>query len=279
MADTISTPGLSMELIQAAVQKELQFKAKLSQRISDVSAFAMPGHDQISFPKLSSFTVINRASGAAGDATALTDAKDTLDLDQNAYVSWIIDSKNKMQTRIDAEIENATRAASAQARFVDSAIIAEAETVGVATTTVSPLVTRDVILEMQESLLLNDADADKISMWISPVQRTALLKIDEFTRADAYGSSNIPGGVVGSVFGVPVVLHNGLGANQYFMVESDGMAIGFQKGLSMDEQGANEYGVGAKRKAMDQLFGVKGLQLGEKGVGATESALVVKDNN
>ena len=279
MADTISTPGLSMELIEAAVQKELAFKAKLVSSITDVSQFAEPGLDQISFPKLSSFTVVDRAAGVAGDATALTDSKDTMDLDFNAYVAWIIDSKNKMQTRINAEIENATRAASAQARYVDTQIIAEAETVGVVAAGAVGDVTRDIVLEMQEDLLLNDADADKISFWISPTQRTALLKIDEFTRADAYGSSNIPGGVVGSVFGVPVIMHNGLAAQQYFMVERDGMAIGFQKGLSMDEQGANEYGVGAKRKAMDQLFGVMGLQLGEKGVGATESALVVKDAN
>lgn len=279
MADTVSTPGLSMELIQAAVQKELQFKAKLVPQITDVSAFAIPGHNQISFPKLTSFTVVDRVEGVAGDATALTDSKDTLDLDQNAYVAWIIDSKSKMQTRIDAEIENATRAASAQARFVDSAIITEAETVGVPEATAIGDVTRDILLQMQENLLVNDADPDKLSLWISPQQRTALLKINEFTRADAYGSSNIPGGMVGMVFGVPVLMHNGLGAQQYFMVEKDGLAIGFQKGLSMDEQGANEFGVGAKRKAMDQCFGVKGLQLGEKGVLATESALVVKDAN
>lgn len=269
MADTISTPGLAAELISAAVQKELAFKAKLVSQITDVSAFAEPGKDQISFPKLSSFTVVNRAAGVAGDATALTDTKDTMNLDQNAYVAWIIDSKSKMQTSINAEIENATRAAAAQARYVDTAIITEAEAGATAITTISALVTRDVILEMQEDLLVANADPDKLSFWISPVQRTALLKINEFTRADAYGSSNIPGGVVGTVFGVPVVVHNGLGANQYFMVEKDGLAIGFQKGLSMDEQGANEYGVGAKRKAMDQLFGVKTLQAG----------LMVKDNN
>ena len=279
MADTISTPGLSAELILATVQKELAFAAKLRGQISDVSAFAEPGKDQISFPKLSSFTVVDRAAGVAGDATALTDTKDTLDLDFNAYVAWIIDSKSKMQTSIDAELQNAARAAAAQGRYVDTQIIAEAETVGNAITTVSPLVTRDVILEMQEELLLRNADIDKLSFWINPTQRTALLKIEEFTRADAYGSSNIPGGVVGSVFGVPVIMHNGLSSTQYFMVEKEGMAIGFQKGLSMDEQGSNEYGVGAKRKAMDQLFGVQGLQLGEQGVGAAESALVSKDNN
>lgn len=280
MADTISTPGLQAELIVAAVQKELQFKPGLKSDITDVSAFAESGKDQISFPKLSSFSVVNRVAGVAGDATAVTDSKDTLDLNFNAYVSWIIDSKSKIQTSIDAELENAVRAASAQNRYVETQIIAEAEAAGFVLPSLAVGdVTRDIILEMQEELMSNDADMDKMALWISPAQRTALLKINEFTRADAYGSSNIPGGVVGSVFGTPVRVSNALGAQQYFMVEKDGMAIGFQKGLSMDEQGANEYGVGAKRKAMDQLFGVKGLQLGEKGLGAAESALIIKDNN
>jgi len=269
MADTISTPGLSMELIAAAVQKELAFKAKLRPYISDVSAFAEKGLDQISFPKLTSFTVVDRAAGVAGDATALTDTKDTLLLDKNAYVAWIIDSMNQIQTRIDAQIENATRAASAQGRYVDSQILAVVEADATAITTVSVAITRDVILEMQEDLLVANADPDKLSLWIPPAQRSNLLKIAEFTRADAYGSSNIPGGVIGSVFGVPIVLHNGMNADEYYMVEKDALAIGFQKGLSMDEQGANEYGVGAKRVAMDQLFGVKSLQ----------SGLMVKDNN
>lgn len=280
MADTISTPGLQAELIRAAVQKELQFKPGLKSDITDVSAFAEMGKNQISFPKLSSFSVVNRVAGVAGDATALTDSKDTLDLDQNAYVAWIVDSKSKIQTSIDAELENAVRAASAQNRYVESQIITEAETVGFVLPSLAVGdITRDIILEMQEELLTNDADGDKMALWISPSQRTALLKIAEFTRADAYGSSNIPGGMVGTVFGTPVRISNALAAQQYFMVERDGLAIGFQKGLSMDEQGANEYGVGAKRKAMDQLFGVKGLQLGEKGVAGTESALVIKDNN
>lgn len=277
MADVVSTPGLATEMISARVQRELAFAAKLRNFISDVSSFAEKGKDQISFPKLSSFTVVDRAVGVAGDATALTDTKDTLNLNYNAYVAWIIDSMSSVQTSINAELENAGRAAAAQGRYVDTQIIAQAETDGEAIATVSALLTRDVILEMQEDLLVRNANPDALSLWCNPVQRTALLKIEEFTRGDAYGTSNIPGGVIPTVFGVPVIIHNGLANDQYFMVEKEGMAIGFQKGLSMDEQGANEFGVGAKRKAMDQLFGVKGLQIGEQG--ATGSALIAKDNN
>lgn len=285
MADAVQTYTVTRrDLIEAKVQKELQFKAKLFSRVSDVSQFAELGSKQISFPKLSSFTVINRVAGVAGDAEALTDSIDTLLLDQNAYVAWLVDSFSAAQTAINAELENAGRAAGAQARYVDTQIVATAETAGIVEPTAVGDVTRDIILEMQEQLELHDADMDMASFWINPTQKKALLKIAEFTRADAYGSSNIPGGVVGTVFGVPVVVSNALLGTQYFMMEKSGIAAGFQKGLTMSEQGANEYGVNAKRVAMDQFFGTKGLQLGVtngKGIvpAATESALIIKDAN
>lgn len=284
MADAITGASNELdntkrELISAAVQRELAFKAKLSGDITDVSMFAEKGAKSISFPKLSSFTAIDRAEGAAGDSTVLTDSVDTLLLDKNAYVSWIIDSMSAIQTSISSQIEFATRAASAHGRFVDTAIITEAETVGVATTTASALITRDIVLEMQEDMINRGADLDMATFWVGPNQRTALLKIDEFTRTDAYGSSAIPSGVLGRLFGVPVKIHRGLGAAQYFLVEKAGIALGFQKSVSMDDQPANEFGVGARRNAMDCLFGIKGQQLGEEGVAGTESALVAKDNN
>ena len=47
----------------------------------------------------------------------------------------------------------------------------------------------------------------------------------------------------------------------------------------MDEQPANEYGVGAVRVAMDQLFGVKAMQTGLKGAAAGKSPLIIGLND
>ena len=72
------------EVIAAIVQKELKFAAKLAGYVTDVSQFAQKGMNQVSFPKLTSFTVQKRATGVAGDIQALTATKDTLALDQRA---------------------------------------------------------------------------------------------------------------------------------------------------------------------------------------------------
>lgn len=266
------------EIIAALVQRELSANAKLVPTITDVSTYAVKGAKSISFPKLTPFTVINRTSGAAGDASQLTASTDKLDLDYNAYVAWIIDSFDEMQTSIEAQLEFAKRAASAHARYVDSAIIAELETVGVASHPAGAI-TRDGILQMREDLLVRNADPNAITLAISPYEDTSMLKISQFTEAQIYGTSNVPAGIIGSVYGVPLLVSNLLSSGQFFMYGREGCAIGFQKAPSMSEQGANEYGTGAKRFAMDQLFGVKGMQLGVNGVLASESALVVKDSN
>lgn len=282
MADLITgntqLSSVKQDLIAAVVQKELAFQAKLTPYFTDVSMFAAPGAKQISFPRLSSFTVIDRASGAQGDASVLTASVDTMLLDINAYVAWIIDSSDAIQSAIPAQLEFAKRAAAAHGRYVDTQIIAELEAVGVPTTTAGNL-TAAVVLEMQETLLENDADPGALGLFIAPAQRTVLLQIAEFRNAEIYGQAVIPSGVIGSLYGMPVVVHNGLSANQYFMAEKSGLAYGFQMGPSYSEQMANEFGSQAKRAVLDQLFGVEGMQKGLKGVLSTQSPLVIKDNN
>lgn len=266
------------DLVAALVQKELKFATKFLPYVSDVSAYAIKGAKTISFPRLTSFTVIDRASGVQGDASQLTAAVDTLALDYNAYVAWIIDSMDSIQSNINAELEFASRAARAHARYVDEKIVSQLESEAEATATAGDL-TRDIVLEMQEKLLEQNADPNMLALSISPAQRSVVLKISEFTQAQVYGNAVIPSGQIGDLYGVPVFVSNALGAQQYFMFEKSGVAIGFQAGPSMSEQMANEFGSQSKRVAMDQLFGVKLLQIGVEGAAVGKSALAIKDAN
>lgn len=283
MADVITgstqLDPTKMEIIAEMVQRELAFNAKLFPFITDFSFLAGKGAKSVSFPKLTSFTVTNRASGAAGDASALTSSVDTMLLDKNAYVAWLVDSSDEVQSRIDVQAEFAKRAAAAHGRYVDSQIITELDLVaGLNINAGVPAdITRDNILDMREFIAKNDGKLESTVLVIPPEQEKAMLKISEFSNADVYGQAVIPSGMIGRVYGIPVIIHNGLGdAQQAYMFEKEGMSIAFQKAPNMSAQMANEYGSNAVRYAMDQLFGVKGLQLGEKGLGATVSPLVAK---
>jgi hypothetical protein len=272
MADLIhgntQLTATKQELIAALVQRELAAKTNLLATVTDVSRYAVKGAKSISFPRFGSFTPINRASGVAGDSAVLVSAVDKLDLDVNAYIAWIVDSSDEVQSTVAVQSELAMRAASAHGRYVDTQIIAELEATGVALT--AGAISRDIILEAREELLTANAMLEELTLVIGPSSESLMLKIDEFTRADVYGSSNIPAGVIGRVYGIPVLINNQLGANTYYMYAKSGICVGFQKQPAMSVQGANEYGSGAERHAMDQLFGVKSLQ---------NSLLIRKDGN
>ena len=276
------TPQLDpvkQELVAELVQRELKAAVTLLPTITDFSSLAVPGAKTIKIPKLTSFTVVNRASQAPGTPEDLSATTDDMALDRNAYVQWIIDSFDEIQANIPAQAEFALRAASSHGRFVDAQIIGEMETVGVEEPSAIGDVTRDIVLAMRKQLLKRNADKNALFMTVGPEQEEALLKIDEFTRADIYGTSNIPDGMIGRVYGVNIIMNNQLADDQYFMYERTGMSVAFQQRANLVSETDIDYGSNARKFVLDQIFGVQGLQLGQEGVGAGESALVVKDAN
>lgn len=277
------------DIISAAVQRELKEGSYLPGLFLDVSNFAGKGMKSISFPKLTSFTVEERASGAAGTIQDLTSSIDTLNLDKRAYISWLVDSNDEIQSTIDFQTESAMRASKAHSRFVDDTCIAEL--LNVASLSINAGVpadiARDDVLAMRRRLMENNANMNDVALIIPPAQEEAMLKINEFSSAEVYGSAVIPSGMIGRVYGIPVYVHNspalddaGNGFQQAIMAEKEGLAVGFQRRPNFDEEKAIAYGTGAMLQAVDQLFGVKGCQLGvstdKHVVAAGKSPLVVK---
>ncbi len=279
MADAIQTlPNTQNELIIALVQKELADNTIFAADVEDVSRFAVKGVKQIDVPKLSAFTAANRTLGAKIDAVALTDAIDSIALDQNPTVKWIEDHAAIYQSTIDFRIEAALRAASAQARFLDVNILAGLISVAaLSVNAATPAdITKDDILDMREYLMNSNADMAKVTLAIGTDQEKAMLKIDAFTRADIYGSSNIPDGVIGKVYGIPVKISNAVASQQATMFEKSGFAYGFGRTSKLQEQSAIDYGTDAKLVVVDAQFGSGGLQLGVGTAAAGKSPLVTK---
>ncbi|MHA1305176.1 MAG: phage capsid protein, partial [Candidatus Heimdallarchaeaceae archaeon] len=181
-----------------------------------------------------------------------------------------VDSNDEIQSTIDFQSEAAIRAAAAHARFIDDKLIEEMlSSANLSVNGGTPLdITRDNVLDMRRSLMDNDANMSDVVLVIPPSQEEAMLKISEFSAADVYGQGVIPSGVIGRVYGVPVLIHNsaalddaGNGFQQALMFDKEAMAIGFQRRPNFDEQKEIAYGTGAMLQAVDQLFGVKSLQV------------------
>lgn len=277
IANTQMAPT-KMDLIVEMAQRELKAQAQLAGFFTDKSAFAVKGAKSVSFPKLSSFTAQDRASGVAGVEQVVTASVDTLLLNKNKQVLWVIDPADEIQSTLNWELETVRLAASAHGRqfdrdLVDTAMSARKEV------SATGDITRDLVLEMIEYLAKNFARKDQIALFISPAQRTAMLKISEFTQAQIYGNAVIPSGAIGSVYGVPVVEAPILTDAEFFMAEREGLAYALQKAPAYDEQKAIEFGAGSMKRTLDQLYGLKALQIDAGTAPSGKSALIVGYND
>jgi hypothetical protein len=278
MADTLTLgTNTKNDLIVSAVQKNLIEKSVLAGTVRDVSAFAVAGAQSFSVPKLSNFSVTNRAFGVAADATALTDSSDKIDLDFNAYIAWLFDSRSVYQSSIEFKIESAMRASLAHAKNVDTQILATIDAVaGVEVSKASFTTVKEQILELRRQLLQNGADIGRMNISIGADKEAEMLAETDFIRADFMGTANVRSGQIGQLYGIPVVISRLITGDEMKMHDADGIGLAFQGGVEMSEQDANEYGANSKRVAMDQVFGIGGLELGEQGVAGTKSPLVGK---
>ena len=272
------------DLIAALVQRELLERASLVPFVTNYSSLAVKGAKSISIPKLSSFTVQSRAFGAAAsENAALTDSVDQIVLNQNNIVLFGYDSHDEQQSSIDYMTAAIQRASAAHGREINSDILATwTSTAGLNLNAGVPAdITTDDILDMREFLIGNFADMTKTFLVVAADQEKAMLKLPEFSRYDYRGgnASPIVNGQIGFVYGVPVVINQQVASQQAFMVNVEGSAIAFQKAPMVAEDTALQYGTGGRQVAVDVLYGVGGLQLGQSGVGPTASPLIAKLKN
>lgn len=265
MADAIQTLSATKnDLIVSAVQKNLIEKAVLAPTVRDVSGFAIKGAKSFKVPKLTNFSVTNRAFGASADSSALTDSFDTIDLDFNAYIAYLYDSRDVYQSSIEYQIEASMRASQAHAKYVDQQILAGLLAGAGATASVATYTTvKEQALELRRQVLQAGGDLGKITLAISLDKEAEMLKEADFVRADFMGSANVRMGQIGQIYGMPVLISRlitGVGADSMICYDADGFGLAFQGGVEMSEQMANEFGANSKRVAIDQVFGVGVLE-------------------
>lgn len=253
------TAAVKSAAIAELVQRELAFQAKLLSTVTDVSVYAKKGDKSVSFPKAGSFTVEERAAGTKGTSQIVAYANDTLNLDIRAHVQWEIEDMDAYQSVPEIKADTLKRATSAHARHIDSKILAALD--ASSGHQIAGGVSSAKITEAIQFLDQNYTMDENRFLVLPSLGRKQLLDIADFVKADSFGNSNIPNGIVGTVFGVNVVIH--AGATKAFMYGKEAIAWAFQKGAAYDEQKNIEYGVGSYLAVLDQLYGFKAQRLGE----------------
>ena len=275
------------EIIEATAQRALINASVTLGTVMDVSARAVKGAETISFPKFGSlFTVEKRASGVAGANQAVTFGKDSLPLDQRAHIQWVVDTDDAIESTLNVDRELIELAGMEHGRQIDIDLNTAFEAAGIPMTSTGDL-NQAKILEMRRILLKNKANPNRIYLKIGPDQEELLLQVQPFVGKDQYGEAVVPSGVLGTLYGVKVILDVELADQQYFMYDSMGMAFGFQRAPQFDEAPKPEFGPGSKLQVLSQKYGYQALQVGvpratlADGTTAitTQSAWIVKDNN
>lgn len=268
MADAVlgnaETSALRQDLIAAMVQRELIDEAVLAPGVMDVSQFAEPGAKSIEFPKAGSFTVQKKQEDEEAQAQTVTYATDSLPLDQEAVVQWVLPKRSSLQSRPNLVADTVGRAARAHARQVD-VDLRDAMIAGAANTvTLSGSFGREEITEMRKNIRADKFPMRDLTLAISEDFEEAMLNVSDFINADAYGSSQpIQEGEIGKVFGAKVVVSTLLTAAagaRALMWHKESIALGFQSGPDFDsDKDLKNLGT---RYSLDQLYGYKVLQAG-----------------
>lgn len=265
ITDIAAVEATRQAVIAQMVQRELRAQAVVAPSLYDVSQFAEQGAKSIDFPRATSFAVEKKLSGSPANAQALTYSADKLELDQHAVVQWVIEKRANLQSRVNLELAAIQRAVSAHARQIDSELIDALDAGGTAsqTVTLAPPFGREEITEARRKLRQAHYPLDRgqVFLLVGPTLEEAMLNVQDFIHAEKYGSNEpIQNGEIGRVFGLTVLVSELITDARSFVYHREAVALGFQQAPEFGEQ--PELALLGTRQSLDQLYGIKTLQLG-----------------
>jgi len=285
---TANTGDTEREIISSIVQEQLLQETKLLHTVRDVSSMVEKGMKTLELPRFDSRFAGPATQNPDGEtpvtAQTLDLATDVLALDQWKNLPYRIPDRIAMQSAVPLQAELAKSAGSEMAIYVDQEIAAQLKLAADGTGglpdhiiqmsgTSNLVITLGDITEARRLLnVANVRDDGNRFLSISPEQEKAMLNIDNFIKANEYGSREaLLNGEVGRVFGFRVVVSNSFSGAEAVAYHKDCVAIGFQKGVDFEAQRADvtiratdySYAVGWGRTVLEQ--GVKQVYLNATG--------------
>jgi len=144
--------------------------------------------DVINIPNLSNLSATAKSAATAVTLQSPTETNNTITIDQHYEASFLVEDILKVQSNYDLLNEYTSKAGEAIARNIDTALLGtytsftntDVGTYGVD-------ITDAVILSGIEAIDLANAPLEDRAFVVYPTQKTALLKIDKFVKADYMG--------------------------------------------------------------------------------------------
>lgn len=261
--------AVSQELILG--QMVQQFLIQEAVLLPTVNNYSAPlGTDKLKIPRAGGFSVGDKSENVSVDAQTITYATDDLDLNKHKVVQILVEKFALKQSQVSVLSDIASRAGKALALQLDSDII----TALVATSASAPdhriafagaSIAQTDILEAKRLLKVQNINAGECYLGINPTEEKAMLLISDFVRNDQYGNpQGLQAGVLGSIYGFKVIVHNGFTAGNAVAWHPTHVACAIQQSVEFDQQSQLEHL--ATRLSFDTIYGVKTLDSGKRGV-------------
>jgi N4-gp56 family major capsid protein len=277
MADALmgvtEVSATSKAIVDSLAQKYLVQEAKLLPLLSNFTNLVVKGASSIKAPRSGGFTVNSKSENTSADASIITYAVDTINLNRHRYVQFLLEDFANGQASVDVVSDALLKASKDLALDFDtymlSVLIAGASAsapdhIIQYTDATNEDIELNDILNARKLLVDQNIDPRECFMAIGSGQEKNMLKIDNFIDASKYGSQMpIVNGEIGMVYGMKVILHNGLSASNktvFFHPTSAGFAFA-QQARVQNFYDLKELG---QRWSLDTIYGASILDAGKR---------------
>ena len=278
---TANTGPTEMDLILSIVQEELIRKAKLRPTVVDLSSQAEKGLKSIEIPRYDSHFANPAAQNPDGETATATQTvdfdTDVLDLDKWVTLPYDIPDRISRQSRVNLEAELAGSAGRTFGKYIDDELIVALRAAADGTGGLpdhriqlsggtNDEITLEDITEARRLLNVADVSEDDRVLLVSPDQEKVMLNIDNFIKANEYGSrEGLLDGEIGRVFGFRVMVHNGLASAEAIAYQKQAVAYAMQKDMMFESRRAT-LGLQKTEYAFSAGWGTVTLEQGVKQV-------------
>jgi hypothetical protein len=263
--NTTSAENTGQDSIASLVQVKLRKSSVLSSIFMDVTSFAMPGDKSISFPRWTNAFQVQKLVGAqkGDDQEALFDL-DKLELSEEAHIQWVIKKFDQARAKVQILQQAIGEATVQHALGLDADMYVEFDTSIHAGNILTPgALSQDSIVDMITAANVARIPKADRSWLFSNASYGSLLKIDGFVDASKSNLEIVRTGQIGTLYGYPVFESDEVESGHRYLVHKAALAYGFGASPELEDQKAIEYGTGSRRWVMDQLYGVKAMNLGK----------------
>lgn len=264
------------DILANMVQQYLQASAMFPQRVMTFTA--APGNKSVDIPRSAGFTVQTKTENVAVTPQVITWAVDNLPLSKHRVVQVNLEKIASIQSKVAQELQIAERAGLDLAYDTDLQIVAEFYAAA-STTSPDHIIAYDNamsgntlagadVLEAKRLLDIQKVPQDGRYLAVSPNSYSKLLAISDFIRTDAVAanqtSEGLRPGVVGRIYGFEVFMSQAVTVDQDIAFHRSALAYGVQQGVSYETD--LDLPNLAQLHSFDQIYGVKGLDLGKRHV-------------